>query len=219
MAVPDLPYPALRKWGETGAARLAARLDLFTDFLVLSDGTGEHTIVDPADIATALAAVPAYSGFLPPGCLFWGQVAGRDHLAIYLEPQIRTLSVRGEPEAWQVPLPGLVFSGYEYEYRLWAVKERPAAGAPTALYRAPCPNVAENVCRGSAPFPPASTTTIWQAALVFFSSRFNPDLGEGKSQAYPDNILEQWRALHRAGAQSYPRNDLLLSGDSLGDIT
>jgi hypothetical protein len=74
------------------------------------------------------------------------------------------------------------------------------------------------LCRGPALPPLGANAAIGQAARTFFSARFDAGLASGKSRALPDNILEQWRALHRAGAQSYPADDLLLSADSLGDM-
>ncbi len=210
--IPDLIYPDLR-WGEEDYARLQARLDFFTDFIVLAKiKAGEITeryIVDPTDVTAVLAGVNLSSGLLPDNCLFWGKRHGSDHLAVYVPPQIWLVSVRGETEAWRVPLPGLVVVGYEYDYTLWAVTDRPTA-ENVPLYMAPCPNVhPEGVCRGNAPFPKAAPGTIWQAVDVFFSSRFNRDLSNAKSKAYPDCVLDQWRALHEAGAERYPQDDLV----------
>jgi hypothetical protein len=219
--VADLIYPDLR-WGEDEYARLQARLDFFSDFIVLAKiKAGEITeryIVDPTDVTAALAGVNLSSGLLPDNCLFWGKRHGRDHLAVYVPPQTWLVSIRGEPEAWRVPLPGLVMAGFEYDYTLWAVTGRPTAeNGP--LYMAPCPNVhPEGVCRGSAPFPRAAPGTIWQAVDVFFSSRFNRDLSNAKSKAYPDCVLGQWRALHEAGAESYPLADLVQTTMTLREL-
>jgi hypothetical protein len=105
--------------------------------------------------------------------------------------------------------------GHSYDYSLWAVTERPAVeSAP--LYLAPCPNVSlKGVCRGNAPFPKAAPATIWQAVEVFFGSKFNQDLANGKSRSHPGNILDQWRALNQAGAETYPLEDLVLTDITL----
>lgn len=219
--VPDLVYPNLR-WGDDEYAALQGRLDLFSDFIVLSKYRAgqatEQYVVDPTELAAAITDLDLNSGLLPRDCLFWGKRHGADRLGIYLPPQVWPVVVRGEPStlspsggagpAWRVPLPGLIFIGHQYDYALWAVTERPAdTGAP--LYLAPCPNVSQQgVCRGNAPFPKAGPATIWQAVEVFFGSKFNQDLSNGKSRAHPDNILNQWRALHLAGADSYPLDDL-----------
>jgi hypothetical protein len=209
-----------QSWGEDDYASLQARLEFYPEAPVLTKfRQGEVTRqypVDPLDTAAALAGGhPARSGLLPEGCLYWGRMAGEIALAIYLEPRVRTVKIHGEPSAWRVPLPGLVFRGHMYEYRLWAVKERPAAGA--TLYRAPCPGVDDDaVCRGVA-LPPLSVSAVIDRAVgVFFSTPFEAGPAEGKSRAYPENILEQWRALHLAGAQSYPADDLVEAGKQFG---
>ncbi|MBN1220818.1 MAG: hypothetical protein JXM69_17990 [Anaerolineae bacterium] len=211
-AIPDLIYPALQ-WGEADYAQLQVRLDLYDDFVILSKfKQGQVSachLVDPTELAATLAGLDLNSGLLPRHCLFWGKHHGADRLGIFVPPQVWLVSVRDETEAWRVPLPGLVFTGHDYDYGLWAVKDEPT-GADTPLYLAPCPNVhPQGVCRGSAPFPRASATTIWHALDIFFSSKFNRDLSNHKSKAYPDCILDQWQALHQANADVYPLDDLI----------
>jgi hypothetical protein len=236
-AIPDLIYPQVR-WNEDDYARLEARLDLYTDFVVLSKffagEVSEKYVVDPAEVAAALAGLELGSGLLPENCLFWSKRDGWDRLGIYLPPRSWLVTVRDETQAhstgpstgsggasgqaWRIPLPGLVFTGHEYNYSLWAVTERPTE-ARTPLYLAPCPNVSlEGVCRGSAPFPRASTLTLWQAVDVFFSSKFNRDLSNSKSRAYPACVLDQWRALAQAGAEHYPLEDLVPTRLTLGGL-
>jgi hypothetical protein len=221
IAIPDLVYPGIR-WADDDYARLEARLDLFTDFAVLSKffagEVSEKYVVDPAEVAAALAGLDLGSGLLPENCLFWSKKGGWDRLGIYVPPRAWLVTVRDEPQAWRVPLPGLVFTGHEYNYSLWAVTERPAS-RQAPLYLVPCPNVSgEGVCRGSAPFPRAGTTSLWQAVDVFFSSKFNRDLSNAKSKVYPACILDQWRALHQAGAETYPLEDLVKTNLTLGSL-
>jgi hypothetical protein len=84
---------------------------------------------------------------------------------------------------------------------------------------APCPNVhPEGICRGNAPFPKAAPATIWQAVDVFFESRFNRDLSNGKSKAYPECILDQWRVLHETEGKTYPLDDLVKTKLTLKDL-
>ena len=220
-AIPDIIYPAIA-WEEHEYARLQARLDLFDDFLVLSKYQhGQLTVqypVDPTEVAAALSSLNLNSGLLPRECLFWGRVKGQDRLGIYVPPQCWLVSVRDEAQTWRVPLPGLVFVGHDYSYSVWAVTQRPV-DQRTELYLAPCPNVhPDGVCRGSAPFPQAGPTTMWQAVDIFFSSKFNRDLANHKSKAYPDSVLDQWRALDQAGAESYPLTDLVKTKLTLGRL-
>lgn len=220
-AIPDLIYPHL-KWPEDDYARLQGRLDFFSDFIVLSKfwqgQLSEQYVVDPMEVATALAGLDLSSGLLPDNCLFWSKKGGHDRLGVYVPPRVWLVSIRGEEQAWRVPLPGLVFTGHGYDFSLWAVAERPT-DRQAPLYLAPCPNVhPEGVCRGNAPFPRASPATLWQAVDVFFHSKFNRDLSNAKSLAYPDCVLEQWRALSQAGAESYPLADLVKTNLSLGSL-
>ena len=221
VAIPDLIYPQIR-WNDDDYARLEARLDLYTDFIVLSKffagEVSEKYVVDPVEVAAALAGVDLGSGLLPENCLFWSKRDGWERLGLYLPPRTWLVAVRNEAQAWRIPLPGLVFIGHEYNYSLWAVAERPTGGQ-TPLYLAPCPNVSlAGVCRGNAPFPRAGTQTIWQAAEVFFSSKFNRDLSNSKSKAYPVCVLDQWRALNQTGAESYPMEDLVPTRLTLGGL-
>ena len=220
-AVPDLIYPAIT-WGEADYARLQARLDLYQDFVLLSKfqqgQVSQQYLVDPTEVAAALAGVDLNSGLLPRDCLFWGKRDGHDRLAIYLPPKIWLVTVRDEPLAWRVPLPGLIFCGHDYRYTLWAVMERPTGGH-TPLYLAPCPNVhPEGVCRGSAPFPKAGATSTWQAAGIVCSSKFNRAPSTETSKAYPDCVLDQWRALVEANAERYPLDDLVETRLTLGRL-
>lgn len=217
--VPDLVLPHL-KWAESDYAALEGRMDFYGDFIALykfrnGEITEYYPAIDPDEAAAAIGNVNLTSGLLPRECLFWGKREGCDRIGLYLPPQVWPVVVRDEDQAWRVPLPGLIFVGHSYDYSLWAVAERPAAeNAP--LYLAPCPNVSlKGVCRGNAPFPKASPATLWQAVEVFFSSKFNGDLANGKSRAYPNSVLDQWRALHGAGAESYPLDDLVLTDITL----
>lgn len=216
----DLVYPGVR-WDEQEYARLQARLDVYEDFIVLSRYRhGEVTqqyVVDPTELAIALAGISLTSGPLPPQTLFWGRKEGYDYLGVYLPPAVWPVAVRYDTQtkleagrAWQVPLPGLLFVGHHHDYQLWAVADDPPFGPETPLYVAPLPNVHPNgVCRGSAPFPPASPATIYQAVTVFFESRFNHDLSRGKSKRHPERVLDHWYELDQAGRSRYPLDDLL----------
>lgn len=220
-AIPDLIYPALR-WNEADYATLRLKLEIYNDFVRLAkyrDGqVTDAYVVDPTELAAALAGIELSSGLLPRGCLFWAKKEGDDRLAIYIPPQIWPVMVRDEAQAWRVPLPGLILVGHGYHYSLWAAPERPTQ-ADTPLYMAPCPNVhPEGVCRGSAPFPQAGPATMWQAVDAFFQSKFNRDLSTHKSKAYPHCVLDQWRALHQAGAQEYPLDDLVKTELTLGGL-
>ncbi len=213
----SLPYT------EHDHAKLRGLLYLYEDCITL-----EHTgvnqpaeyIVAPADLAAALSGVPRSSGLLPPNCLFHSETNGKQRLGVYVEPQVWTVSVEGKRETWRVPMPPLVFVGHGTDYNLYALKEAKWPGLDARLYHAPCPNVwgSQGVCQGNAPFPVASSETIWRAVEIFFSSGFNTHLSNGKSKAHKNNILRQWQALWQAKATVYPATDLVDSGLRLKQI-
>ncbi len=219
--IADLVYPHI-PWHEDDYARLEGRFDLYSDFIILTkfqEGQAtEQILVDPAEVAACLSKINLNSGLLPRNCLAWGKKEGQDGLSIYVPPKVWFVSIRGEPQAWRVPLPGLILAGRGYNYKLWAVADRPTT-CEDQLYMAPCPNVSpEGVCQGNAPFPQVSPATIWQGVEAFFSSRFNRDLSNQKSRKYPDCVLDQWRDLHQAGAETYPLADLVGTNLTLGSL-
>lgn len=198
------------------------RLDLFAHFIVLTRFTGSQVagryIANPDDLTTTMTGLNLGSGLLPAGCLFWSRLQGCDRLGIYIPPKIWLVKVQGEQHAWRVPLPGLVFVGYDHDYRLWAVTERPAS-RNVPLYQAPCPYVNnQGGCHSDTLLPLAGVTTIWQAADLFFTNRFGRGLVENKSRAYPNCVLDQWRTLTENGIETYPAEDLIQTNLTIGRI-
>jgi len=170
----------------------------------------EPYLVDPAQIGTSLAGLSLLgTGLLPENVLFWGMLEGHPRLGIYIPANRWTVAIKSRQQALKIPLPPLVFIGHRYDYSLWAVEGRPT-NENAQIYMAPCPNTSvAGVCRGNAPFPSAAPATIWPAWEVFITSRFNDDLGEQKSKAYPRQIIDQWLALDEEGAEEYPMDDLV----------
>ncbi|MEM7348697.1 MAG: hypothetical protein AAF485_31085 [Chloroflexota bacterium] len=217
----DLIIPAI-KWQEEDYTNLQVRLDIYEHYPLLTFfEKGEITsqfIAHPAAIASALTNITLNSGLLPKNTLWWGQQQGAIRMGVYIPPDQHLVSIRNEAEAWRIPLPGLIFVGHRDKYACWAVKETPTH-PHIPIFHAPCPNVhPEGVCRGNAPFPRAEIGTIWQAIEVFFRSRFNQDLGQKKSRAYPDDILERWLALKNQQATTYPLDDLMPTGLTLKEL-
>lgn len=205
------------KFYDVDYATLCHRLDVYDDQVIYTryrQAQPEATFpVDPADLASVLGGFPISAGVLPKSCLFWSRTGGETRLAVYVEPQVWRVHVKGEKKPWRVPQPGLVMAGRGTKYGLYAVKSYPDAGA--MMYKAPCPNVRGNVCTGNVNFPAAEAGTIWQAVDLFFSSGFNADLAGGKSVKHSANILELWRELNEAGAEEYPLDDLVSEGFTL----
>lgn len=212
------------EFSEDSYAELKLRLDCYSDTIVaqkFSKGqSGGLYALDPAQVALAMAGVSLATPLLPKNCLFWQKTNGDEKLGIYCEPQIWAVNVAvgSEWQAWRVPMPGLIWMGQGKSYRLWAVKGSDWPIRETHLYKAPCPNVSEDICRGDVSFPVAGPDTIWAALRLFFESDFNNHLANGKSQAVKDSIVEVWRTLHEAEALVYPEDDLVSTSTTLAGV-
>ena len=179
---------------------------------------GDSVLTKPVALdalASIFGEVSLGSGLLPLNTLFWGKHRGKEHVGIYVPPDHYTL--KWGKETFELPLPGFVFSGAGFRYRILATPERP--GSPNEpLYHAPLPNVYGDgtVCRGSAPFPEASTDTVHDAFEVFVKSDFSSHLTQGSSKAYPKDLRSLWRELGEA--HSYPIEDLVESDFTLRHV-
>lgn len=212
---------------------LLLRLDCYGDYIIGQQfAKGKPTKIgfyDPLAVATAMAGLPLSTPVLPICCLFWQQIGGVERLAVYVEPRVWVVSValaganddskrkRGKRQVWKVPLPGLVFAGYETSYQVYAVEERPASDT-ARLYAAPCPNVSGGICAGSAKFPTAGAGTIWKAVDLFFESDFNNHLANGKCKSHKGSVLDMWQELHEAGATAWPAGELVETRLTLADL-
>jgi PRTRC genetic system protein B len=199
-------------------ARPLARLDLYDEAVVLTKFRDGGTITHPValeEVAAAFAEVPIGTGVLPANTLFWGRQQGQIVLGLYLPA--RSWAVTVGPDCWCVPWPPLVFVGLGTSYRVYAVKQRPPT--PQApLYQAPCPNVYPDgrICPGTTPFPVCATATIQAAFQCFISSGFNRDLGLGKCQSQPNDILALWAQLQ--GRKRFPLAELVPSSVTLSNL-
>jgi PRTRC genetic system protein B len=166
--------------------------------------------IDPDGLASAFSGVPISSGFLPEGTLFYERRNGNDRIALYLPAQVRKMTVVFQKSAtvYTIPVPPLVFLGFETMYCIFAVKER---AEQAALYHAPFPNVypGARICLGTANFPFCSTRTIRDAAELFFESAFNHDLSSNKSLICSTNVIDAWKKLQASQAAEYPLSDLV----------
>lgn len=181
--------------------------------------------ISPDALARVLGSVPSASGLLPPDTLGSGHIAGAPFYVVYVPPHTRTLHMAGAnggaATPYTLPLPPLVWAGHGTDYRIWAldIPERPdRTGVP--LMRAPFPNVfpSGGICWGTSdPVPPASPATLDRVLALFLEqSNFNLHLANGKSVAFPNSVVAQWQHLIDAGADAYPRDDLIPAECALG---
>ncbi len=209
---------------------LRARLDLFTESVVLTQYEGGSPIVcyevSPDDVAGAFAGRPMATGLLPRDTVYYAESAGVATIAIFVAAQVRTLPMtdlareRGGIEGdVELPCPPLLFIGRERSYRMFALEDYPETER-TKLYHAPFPNVHPDgrICGGNADFPVCTARTIHSALEVFFESKFNTHLIDGKSRKHRDNVLAMWQDVAASGAETYPIDDLIVAYYSMEQI-
>jgi PRTRC genetic system protein B len=221
----NLVVPGVSSWDDGDYAKIRLRLDCYDDFVLAQKYESDKPkgglyALDPLDVTSAIGGLTIGSPLLPEDCLFWQRADGAERLGIYVPPQVWpvNVSVGGSRERLTVPMPGLVWVGQGTAYRLYAVKGVTWPGKDTELWKAPCPNVSDNICRGNVEFPAAAAGTIRQALGLFFESDFNDHLSNGKSKRYPRSVLPLWRELSAAGAEAWPEGDLESAGTTLGKV-
>ena len=197
-----------------------ARVDVYEESLLLTRYTVEGRPatcfeVDPRDLAAAFAGQPLQTGLLPPGCLWYGRVGGYETVGVYIAPQMHTLRC-ADGATYNVPLPGLVFSGSGTVYYVWAVKAYPTQESER-LFHAPLPNVYTDgkICPGNVAFPVCSLQTIRRAVAAFLESEFNNHLVNEKSRLHKNDVREMWAEL-AVVYDSYPLEDLMMTPYKLG---
>lgn len=222
---------------------LKMRLDLFEETVFLTryrDGNPSQVYeIAPLDLAAAFADVPVGTPVLPRRCLFWSKSGSEERVGIYLPPVTWGLWLSGRKRRAHIPLPGLVFVGQGAGYRLWAVKHPRNRGnyaggwqpcETDRLYHAPLPNVnpVENtrglrassgsggLCQGSAEFPLAATSTIYEAVGALFDSEWSDHWVNGKSEAEPEDVRKMYPKVRRLGY--WPAEDLVETGWVLGQV-
>ena len=206
-------------------------LEFFSYGVLLRKREGEAVTeypVDPAQIATALAARVTYdSGLLTGDTLLVRYSGVRQIVAEYRKPGKTGLYLEGSDTPLRIPLPGLVLiratsEGRSPAYHLYAVKKRPETLA-APLFQAPLPNVfgTGNICWGTvevvskAALASASLAEDWARLL---GSRFGDHGVFGKSKTYRDDIRQQWIALEQRNARVYPKSDLIADRRTLEQV-
>ena len=184
-----------------------------------TDGIREHCkFLSPMAVRQAFIQEPVDSGWLPVGAIRWGTGSRGTWAVRYEPPSVRTLrlDVDGTKKPLRVPLPGLIFLGYDSAYYIWAV--RGTKFNPKApLYRAPLPNVSDPgiICFGANRHPSVSQGGIESAWRLFWSSPFNRHHADGKSHQSPEDITEVLIELARRRAPRYPTLDLVRIDDTV----
>ncbi|MDD5411131.1 MAG: hypothetical protein PHF31_06910 [Methylobacter sp.] len=199
---------------------LKVRLDFYTQAVVMTqfeDGISATCLVSASEIAHALAAELSYNtGLLPKNVLWWSNTSEGPVLAIYSEPQIRTLSVRtgmnkGDCVNYKVPLPGLIFLCRKGSAPwVYAVKKYPNS-LNCEVFHAPLLNVFRNgrTCAGSQRYVSNPGNIISEFFNSFFTDTANVD---DRSKKFPNDVIDLWRYLDKKSAKKFPNNDLISWG-------
>lgn len=204
------------------ASTLLARLEFWDDRVVHttfpSRGLTESRLLDPADVASALAGRRVLrTGVLGPDALFVVQRGATVYTGVWSPPRRWSAALmRGGlvTDRLTLPMPGaVVVTGSDGRHALFAATARPVAGRAglaQPLYRYPAFNINTNetICTGSHIFG----GDPWRTLDDFFESFFAAELtGRGRSRRHPDDLLARWRELD--GAAEYPPDDLVPVAD------
>jgi len=168
-------------------------------------------------LGKAFGALAVDSGWLPPGVCRWGRRSEGDWMVRYYPPAHYSLQF-GDPQyagsfRLDVPLPGIVFAGFNTTYYVWAIKDSTCT-PQTPLFAAPLPNVFYDgrICYGSNT-PPAVSAEAWStidtAWQLFMTSPFIGDLASGKSRAHPADVRTALVHVAQSTSSQYPLEDLV----------
>ncbi len=115
----------------------------------------------------------------------------------------------------RVPLPGAVIVHCHQKLWVYAYKDR--LNLDSVLYQFPLPNISPTgqVCWGNVSQSSQCIATVWNS---FITSKFNQDYDEGKSQAYPYNIVIQLKEIAQSLDCVYPQQDLIQTSLTLSSL-
>ncbi|GAJ16172.1 unnamed protein product [marine sediment metagenome] len=196
---------------------LRLRLDFHHQAVVMTNFKEETTtrkVVSAMDIAHALASELSFgTGLLPDRTLWWQNTKGGPVVALYVEPQVRLLSLQMDagqpPRRFKVPLPGLIFLCRPGTPPwVYAVKKKPTKETD-AVYKAPLANVFSSgrTCPGSHKFPMRIRDIVESFFMSFFSA--TADL-YNRSNKFPKDVILLWAYLDKK--KRFPKEDLVAHG-------
>lgn len=193
---------------------LRMRVDFHHQAVVMTFFKGETAtskVVSAMDIAHALASELSFgSGLLPDGALWWRNTRSGTVIALYVEPQVRQLTlqeyVEKPPRRFKVPLPGLIFLCRPgMSPWVFAVKKKPTKET-NIVYKAPLANIFHTgrACPGSHRFPTRVNEIVQSFFISFFSA--TADLSH-RSVKFPRNVIDLWVYLDKK--KRFPKADLV----------
>ena len=195
----------------------AQLLFLSGQYLLVSTQESRTTykFLSPSSVKAAFDNVPLDSGFLPTNTICWGINGFGEYLVQYIPPHQQVITLTNLTDnrllTLTVPMPGIVFMGWDLHYWIWSVKDRQIT-PQTQLFSAPLPNVTNNdgaICFGTTPHSPCSASGIGRSWDGFWSSPFNDHTVQSKSKEVPRDERSQLLKLHGQKAKRYPLKDLI----------
>lgn len=168
----------------------------------------------PALVRQAFLLEPTDSGWLTTETVRWGVCGKGDYVINFYAPARYELLMRSDDGLTEamltVPLPGLVFAGLDRSWYVWAVRSK-RFSPDLELFQAPLPNVGQTglICFGENRHPEVGKHGAQMAWQLFITSAFNSHHADGKSHAYPQNILFRLYSLSANKAVRYPLRDLV----------
>lgn len=200
-----------------------AQINIYEETVIVIRRKPDHTWSSYPTSVDALAQVlgrlPVSSGLLPWGMLATGQHRGHPFYVQYIRPRPAALQVEenGRLEQRRLLTPGLIWAGWQREYRIWAIKGDPyELGRRAPLFIPPFPNTYDSgaICWGNVSLKPADPQQMGAMFRLFLEeSVFNTHVAGGKSRSCPANVLRLYDTLKADG--EYPLDDLVRASMSL----
>ena len=194
---------------------LLMQLDVYEENLMLKNfqnetGSVQIRRVSPDEIASAfLQHMPARTGILPEGTIWWQNSMEGVVTAVWREPRVWPVALKVDAfqpsQRLRLPMPGLIFMQSDTRIWIMAATSRPR-NPQDQLCHAPCFNVFRNgqVCHGNHTFPDDPDGV----PESFFASHFSQTADTRmRSRRHPDELIELWKELD--GQESYPMEDLM----------
>lgn len=174
--------------------------------------------VTAADLAAAFSHTEQDTGWLDAGIVRVGSNPQGTWFCYSAPAQKVEISLTNE-RPLTVPIPRTVLLGIDNGWYLWALKEKYFQLSAQA-YKAPFPNVHPDgkICWGQNTAPKADPNKAREVWALFFSSPFNGDLADHKSNARPEDVRAVMRGLAEEKARTYPLNDLVSAGMQIGKL-
>ncbi len=174
----------------------------------MEKGVHHYKLVSSNSVKAAFSHEPIDSGWLKTGIVRWGIGKSGNWVVKFVPPSRHTLSFQ-DSNSLSIPLPGLVFLGYGFQYYIFCISES-SFNPEAEVFTAPLPNVYPDgrICFGSTVPPACTPEEIDSAWKMFITSNFNSHLGSGKSKAYPDDIKAKLSQIVTKKLKHYPIKDL-----------